>query len=204
MKRVTFSIFLLLVTTANILAQGTNKLEFYCNSGISFPAAPDEFTDYWRMGFNFGGGIGYSVTPNLTLIGYFDFNGFRFDDDKFLRDYGFSGYGISISGGEASIITFSGNLKATLQTRPSQVRPYFCGGIGLFKLSIGDVTVYGPGGSATAEGDSETAFSVLFGAGIDFAIGERMDLFIEGRYVIGFTEDESTQMFPIKLGIKFR
>ena len=204
MKRIIFSLFLLSVAIANASAQGTNKPEFYANSGISFPTGPDEFTDYWRMGFNFGGGIGYSVSPNLTLVGYFDFNNFRFDDDKFLRDYGFSGYGISISGGEASIITLSGNLKATLQTSPSSLHPYFCGGIGFFKFSIGDVTVYEPGGSATAEGDSESAFSVLFGAGIDFVIGKRMDLFIEGKYAIGFTEDGSTQMFPIKLGIKFR
>lgn len=204
MKKIIFGLFLFLASIANAFAQGTNKPEFYGNSGISFPIGPDEFSDYWRMGFNFGGGIGYPISPNLSLVGYFDFNNFRFDDDKYLRDYGFAGYGISISGGEASIITLSGNLKATLHTTTSSVHPYLWGGIGFFKLSIGDITIYGPGGAVSVEGDSESAFSVLVGGGIDFVIGERMDLFIEGKYVIGFTEGESTQMFPVKFGIKFR
>lgn len=187
-----------------LLVQRTNKLEAYGNSGISFPTGPDEFTNYWKIGLNFGGGIGYTVSPNFTLVGYLGFNNFRFDDESFLRNYGLSGYGISVSGGEASIITISGNLKIILQTNLSSVYPYFCGGIGFFKLSINDAIVYGPGGSSIVKGNSESTFSFLFGAGIDFVIGKRTDLFIEGKYVIGFTKGESTQMFPIKLGIKCR
>ena len=205
MRKIIFNIFLLLVTAVNVFAQEPNKVELYGNSGISFPAGPDEFSDYWKMGFNLGGGIGYPLTPNFVLIGYFDFNSFKFDDDAFLEDYGLGGSGLSVSGGEASVITLSGNLKINLQTSSSQARPYLIGGIGLFKLSVSDMTIYDRfGGFAKTEGDSETAFSVLLGAGIDFAVGERMDLFFEGKYAIGFTEDESTQVLPIKLGLKFR
>jgi len=204
MKRIIFSLFLLSVVIANASSQGINKYEFYANSGISFPMGSNEFADYWRMGINFGGGIGDSISPILTLVAYFDFNKFRFDDDKFLRDNGYSGYGISISGGGASIITLSGNLKATLQTSPSSLHPYFCGGIGFMKLFLDDVTVYWLGESATIEGDSESNFSVFFGAGIDFVIGKRMDLFLEGKYAIEIAEGEKAQIFPIKLGIKFR
>jgi hypothetical protein len=181
-----------------------NGIELYLNSGISFPSRPDEFADYWSAGFNFGGGIGHSVNPNLSLVGYFDFNDFGFDEDSLLRDYGLAGYGVLISGGEASSMTLSGTLKATLVTPPAKVRPYLCGGIGISWISISDVTIYYLGESATVPGESESAFSILVGAGIDFVIAKGMDLFIEGRYAIAFTEGESTAILPFKLGIKFR
>jgi len=204
MYKVILTLFLFPLIITSVSAQARYSPEFYGYGGISFPAGPDEFTDYWRMGFNFGGGIGVPVNPNLTLVGYVAYNTFRFDDDKFLRDYGFAGYGISISGGEASILVFSGNLKANLGPG-GQVRPYLCGGGGFFRLSLSDITVYAvTGESETVEGTSETAFSILLGAGIEIPIGARMDLFAEGGYTIGFTEDESTSMFPVKLGIKFR
>jgi hypothetical protein len=40
------------------------------------------------------------------------------------------------------------------------------------------------------------------GAGIDVALGGNIDLFVDGRYVVGFTEGESTQIFPVRAGIK--
>lgn len=196
----------LLLITQPTLAGTTGgvayKTEFYINSGVSFPIGPDEFSDYWRMGYNFGGGMGIPVSSNIILIGYFQYNSFRFDDDEFLQDWGLTGYGISISGGEASIMTISGTIKATLGQTPLPMRPYLCGGVGFFKLSIGDITVYDGYSSETAEGDSENAFSILFGAGVDFTIGGRIGLFIEGQYVIGYTEGESTQIFPLKVGIR--
>jgi len=204
MKVIIISTLLLLASATTAFGQGTNGLELYLNSGISFPSNPDEFADYWSTGFNFGGGAGYSVDPNLTLVAYFDYNDFNFDDERFLEDYGFTGYGISITGGEASSITLSGNLKVTLLPSPEPVRPYLLGGVGWTRISIGDVTIYGPGGSVTVEGESETAFSVLLGAGIDFTLTEGMDLFIQGGYSIAFTEEESTEIFPVKLGIKFK
>ena len=187
-----------------VSAQNENKTEFYINGGMTFPFAPNKFSDYWNKGFNFGGGIGYLINPNLSFVGNVNYNTFSFNDEEFLNDYGFGGYGITISGADASIITVSWNLKTSLQPITTNVRPYLCGGIGYFRLSKSDVTVSLIGESETVEGDSESAVSVLFGGGTDFKINENMDFFIEFKYTIGFTEGEKTTMLPLKLGVKFR
>lgn len=204
MRIIIISALLVLVSVTTAPAQDISKLEIYLNSGISFPLQPDEFADYWGVGFNFGGGVGYSINPNLSFVGYFDYNRFGFDEESLLRDYGLAGYGILITGGEASSMTLSGTLKASLLTPPAQVCPYLYGGIGTSWISIGDVTISYLDESITVQGESESAFSVLVGAGIDFVIARRMDLFIEGGYAIAFTEGESTGIFPFKVGIKFR
>jgi len=204
MKKVMIGIFLLLGVTVNVFAQGTSKFEAYGNAGISFPIGPEDFSKYWKMGFNFGIGGGYVINPNLTLITYADFNSFSFDGDKWLKDNGLGGYGISLSGGGISIYTFSENLKITLPTTQSPVHPYLCGGAGLFIFSVNDIE--SNDSTFTGKGYSENAFSVLLGAGADIAMGERVSLFVEGKYAIGFTKktDGNTQILPIKIGIKFR
>lgn len=175
---------------------GLKGPECFFNGGLSFPSGPSEFSDYWRTGFSLGAGLAVPVHPNVALTAYLDFNRFAFDVDKFS--------GVYMSGGEVSILTLSGNVKVNLEPRPAPVRPYFSGGMGLFSLSVGDMIVVGPYGWVTVPGDSEAALAILLGGGIDFAIGDRIDLFAEGRYAIGFTEGGNTQMIPVALGIRFR
>lgn len=167
-----------------------------------FLLPPDEFSDYWKVGFvNFGGGVGYSIIPAVSAVAYFDWNNFSFDGDKFAHDAGAGGM-VSIEGGNASIMLISGNIKAQVPT--GAVRPYFNGGAGLFLLSIDDVSVSGGGIVVDVEGDSENAFSINFGGGLDFTVAENVALFADGRYIIGFTEGESTSTFPIRVGVNFK
>ena len=205
MKRARMVIFLLLGMIVNVFAQKTSKFEVYGSAGISFPIGPENFSKYWKMGFNFGNGIGYSLNPNLTLITYFDFNSFSLDGDKFsqaLQNAGLVDPGTSISGGGISIYTISENLKMTLPTGQSPVHPYICGGEGLFELSAHNMK--SNNSELEGEGYSETDFSVLFGVGADIAMGERVSLFVEVKDVIGFTEDENMEIFPIKIGIIYK
>ncbi|HXG00393.1 MAG TPA: outer membrane beta-barrel protein [Bacteroidota bacterium] len=194
----------LLIFSSSSFIQEEGRAELYLHGGLSFPFQPKEFSDYWKMGFNIGGGLGYSFSPYLALVGHVDYNNFAFDEDGFLKDLGFSGLGIKISGGSASIFTVSGNLKATLTTTPHSVSPYFIGGIGFFSISISEVTVSGGGVSVRVEGDSESAFCVSFGPGIDISAAETVSILLEGKYVIGFTENENTTYIPLKAGIKVK
>jgi hypothetical protein len=185
-------------------AQQTVNPEFYASAGLSLATSPKEFRDYWPAGISFGCGIGFPLASHLGLVGFFDYSRFSLSDDKWLRDVGLSGYGITVAGGDASMMTFSGNLKVLAAPPDSPTAPYFSGGIGFFHVSTTDATLYGPGGYLTLEGTSDSAFAVLFGAGIDFALVDYVDLFVDGRYTVAFTETEATQLFPIRLGVKLR
>jgi len=205
-KSISFLIIISCLLSNNLTAQAQydNKTAYYINSGLSIPSAPDGFSDWYKVGFNFGGGISYPLTDVFSLRGYYAFNSFKFDEDPFLEDFGLSGLGIEIDGGSFTIIQGTANLKISLPTSPdSKANPYFTGGIGFMRSSIGDITATFVGGSLSQDGDSETAFSIDFGAGLDITINGKTALFFEGTYTIGFTEDESTQYFPIRIGIIF-
>jgi hypothetical protein len=137
--KVTFLAILLFAATA--LTQDEKKVTLSLGGGISFPSQPSLFSNYWKMGFNFGAGIGYPLSPSVSLVSLFDYNTFAFDEEGFLTDNGFGGYGISVSGGTATIISLLGNIKASLAQAPGSAAPYLLGGLGLFRISTSDVTV---------------------------------------------------------------
>jgi len=206
MKKIIISLCWGLIIISKVIAQQSEPVNFSVNSGMAFFVSPEEVTDYWSKGFILGAGLGIPFTPQLMLQVYFDFNNFKFDKSKYLRDYGFGTYGISISGGSITAITVAGNLKINLVSNktPSSVYPYLLGGVGLFRLSIGDMSVYDTSDVVIIPGEAESDFSVLLGLGFDIPVGEKINLFIEGRYIIAFTDGDNPQILPIKLGISFK
>ncbi len=196
---VTLSI-LAIFTTACIAQEVESPVTLYVNGGLAIPTNPQSFSDYWNMGFDVGGGLGYAFTPSVALTASFDYNRFGLNADKF----GVSGYGISITGGEASILTFMGNAKLSVPLESSPVTPYMLAGAGVFHLSINDVNVSGYGSSLTMSSDSETDFAVQFGAGIDIQAAEKTSLFLQIGYGLGFTKGDKTGEFPLKAGVAFK
>jgi hypothetical protein len=202
MDRVSIALVALLVVVLGsmLFAGNVGKYEFYLNGAIGLPMLPEEFSDYWKTSvLNFGVGFGYPITPIFSSTIYFDYGNFGFDGDKFAHDNDLSGV-ISVDGLNASIITITANFKAAVPT--GTVRPYLSGGGGFFFLSLGDGSVSGGGLVVPIEGDSEDAFGINVGAGIEFAAAKTVNIFLDGRYVLGFTEGESTGVLPIKLGVK--
>jgi len=202
--RTIISVFVsLLILSFASLSQEKNN-DFYIGAGLSFPSGPQIFSDYWKMGFNVGGGFGFPLSPSISLIGTIDYNNFAFDESGFLKALGYSNSGINVSGGSASIFTIDGNIKILLNTIPKSTTPYIVCGVGFFSLSTADVTVSGGGSSVRVSGDSESAFSIQFGAGIDIPAGEAMNIYIEGKYGIGFTKGENTAYLPLRAGIRMK
>lgn len=203
MRRI-FVIFFVLMITATLQAQKANSLVYYVNTGVAFPSSPDLFSDAWSTGFNFGGGLGKMINKTVELQGYFTYHNFSFDEDGLLSSLGASGVSLSVDGASASIITALANIKLRLQSNPEQkVTPYFGGGAGFFRISLGDASVSGPGGSIEVGGGSESAIGLAFGAGVDIQLSPRTALFFDGKYSIGFTDVESIQYFPVKVGLQF-
>lgn len=204
MYRITVTLLVIGLFAATAVGQEEKKATLSLSGGLSFPSQPRVFSDYWKMGFNFGAGLGYALSPFLSLSGSFDYNNFAFNEEGFLKDYGISGYGITVSGASATIISVLGNLKVSLTPAMESVSPYFLGGIGFFSVSTSDVTVSAGGSSATAKGDSESAFSVLFGAGLDIPAGEATKVFLQVAYGIGFTKVDNTNYLPLKAGVTLK
>ena len=200
--RITLLVIVIVLFSSMLFAGNQQKVGLYFNGALGLPMNPNEFSDYWKTSFlNFGAGLGYAFSPILSSNVYFDLGIFAFDGDKIAHEAGLGGV-ISIDGGSASIMTIFANIKAAVST--GTVRPYFFGGGGLFLLSVDDATVSGGGMVIPLEGASETAVGINFGAGTYFVVAKQLDLFLDGRYVLGFTEGESTGTLPIRLGVRVK
>jgi len=206
MKRllVVMTVFLLIFAQVSFAQGPARKATFLVNAGFAVPSAPEVFADYWKTGINVGGGIGFLLERNLQFQGIVEYNNFAFDEDGFLNALGISGSGVAVDGASASIVTASANLRVLLSTGSASTAAYLIGGLSFFRLSTSDATVSYIGNSVTIPGDSETAAGVSFGGGISFEMNPRLDLFVEAKYGIGFTEGESTQYLPLKVGLEFK
>jgi hypothetical protein len=207
MRVLTFTLLVIIAITSMAWSQTDKKTDLYLGAGITFPAGPQEFTDYWKMGFNAGGGIGFSLTPAASLIFTVGYAAFPLNESEILKKAGVPSYvNASIDGGTASALDLAGNIKLSLNPAPNRVAAYIVAGAGYFSLSFSDVKVsasyMGYSASETLTFDSESAFSTSFGAGIDIPAGETTSIFIEGRYSIAFTKGDNTSYVPLRAGVR--
>jgi hypothetical protein len=87
------------------------------------------------------------------------------------------------------------------------VTPYGILGLGLHILSMSDPKVtYGTNDVTQTVGlgkdYGETAFGINFGAGADFSFSG-FKAFFEFKYVLVFTKEKSSGMFPITIGFGY-
>lgn len=169
------------------------------SAGMAFPTSPDDFTKYWNQGVNLGIGLGYPIhsgTDNLVILSiYTDYNRFSFNSDKFLKDQGFSGYGIKLSGGEVEMMSILLDLKAFIKN-------FYVGvGLGIYNFKINDMKISAGSLSETVEGATESGFSIVYGAGIKIPFSKSFNLLLEAKSLTGYIEDEKQGCLLIGAGL---
>jgi opacity protein-like surface antigen len=196
-------VVLVLSTVSGSTAQTEppSKTHLLMSAGVSLPGSPQLFRDYWSMGFGGGAGIEYAIGPVASIGGSVEYNGFRFDSEKFLAQFGFGGLGVEVSGGNISAVVVAANVKAMLGTTPGVATPYLTAGMGIMSVSSSDVVVTYQGSSSKTSVDGETAFGITGGAGLEIPAGSAW-IFVEAKYGVGFTKGESTGIWPLRAGLK--
>jgi len=183
-----FQLFFLIFALV-IMVRAKGKNDIYMGGGISIPSNPKIFSDLWNASYNGGIGYGHKLFPALSVVFSLDYNNFTLDKGK----------DADIIGGSSSIVTISENVKFRLIPGTNTLSPYVLGGLGFFHLSQKNKTIEH---SIIAPGDSESAFFVQFGAGIDIPFSENDNVFIEAKYGIGFTKADNTMYIPLRIGLR--
>jgi len=157
-------------------------------------------------GWGYGGGAHLDVNLMMISLRFCgDYTTFAPDQDKYRNEVakvlGNAATGYSIEGGNVKILSANANLKWALLPLPI-VSPYLTGGIGLARMSTGDLTVKYQGASVGGFPEAPTETKTLFniGAGVDLKLAG-VALYIEGKYMWILTEGESTAYIPISVGI---
>jgi hypothetical protein len=129
------------------------------------------------MGYDFGAGVGYGLTQDLSLIGSLDYN-------QFLLAAGTPGVNKDIR-----FLGISGNLKATFLTQSNLTAYYATAGMGYCRQ-------WRPGRSADV-------LQLLLGAGMDVPAGRNVFAVLEGKYGICVQKGSDLMFASLKLGAKW-
>ena len=202
MKRIVLCL-MLCAFAGSAQAQGTRKLTVNFGLGPAFPVSPEGFTDLWNAGPTVGTGISYALTPVLAAMVILDFSMFTLNENKALQQVGIA-IG-DVAGGRITLLSGSINLKACVLPQATGIRPYLLGGGGIYRQSVGAIAwKFGDIIFPIELPESETTQMLQVGLGVDIPAGRKVELFIEGRFMIGFTEGDSRTTIPVRFGIKTR
>ena len=203
MKHFIMSIIVVISTATAIWSQTQKHNDLYLSGGVGVPSSPEAFSKNWSSGYIVGGGVGISFTKASTLIFLADYGSFPTDNENILNMFfGPSHSSASVSGGNISTLTISGNVKWPLFQYQMSAIPYIIAGVGYFSTSPNDMTVTGPNFTMTLSGKGKSAFFGSFGAGLDLAVSETANIFIETRYLLALTSVDNTCYIPIKAGVR--
>ena len=190
-------------------AQAQQKPIYFVTAGVAAPAS-NSLSDLWYPGIGLGVGAEVFFHPSLAVQGHINYVRFGFDEGKFKAENDALGVVSDTIGGEKHLFDAFVSLKytKTIDSDDLDVRavPYGVGGLGILSYSEVDIEVFEIGGQVFhVAGQSGTGFAINAGAGIDIRLTDRVHLFVEGRFEVGFTKGErgSTQLFPARVGISF-
>ena len=179
------------------------------HAGIAIASFEKSVKDYYGLGFQFGAQGEVSLMKFLSVRGSFDYNTFPLDKNKLVdqiaRDNGVAPSTLQMEGLTANILCINVSGLGKIPTA-GPVTPYGVVGFGLNFLTQTDPKLTYNGTDVTSQvfgkSESKTKFGLHFGAGSEFNLGG-IALFIEAKYVIVFTENESNGFIPITVGVNF-
>lgn len=180
---------------------------YYIGGGLTLPNNPDEFNEYWKMGFNASVGAGYYVPMiSSTIRIQARYNNFGFDKEDYLGYNGLSSVtDLSINEPAISVISVSLEAKYMTEDMDGDRATFLIGGVGIANVSSDDIVITNTStdDESIAPGiANETKFCVNAGIGMDYLY--RNILFTaEATFMVVFMEDERMSLVPITVGVVF-
>jgi hypothetical protein len=174
--------------------------------GWTIPFEPSEFSDYFKVNYNFGGGIAYAFPPgdagygevSLMLHYYnvlFTHTGFR------------TAMGLppttNVYGYQGDVFTSMVQFRGVFAKSKENIAPYFTTGIGFYHIALPELGIVG----STAplyDGFKKSAFGWSVGLGVDIPATDRLTLFVDGNFVLGITETNGHKLFATGGGIRYK
>jgi hypothetical protein len=205
MKR--FTIILLLVvfvlSLSSVFAQ-SRKPQIEVFGGVAVPLGPDDFKDYYKMGFSGHGQYVIFPSPKLGVSFGVAYEKFTFDGDKLLEDLGLADLGLDVTG-SASVIELGVGVRPYLTPVESNSQ-FFLFGMATYNFLKAEATVSYMGMEESIS-DDLNKFGLAAGAGLELPAGTSMNIILQGVFRFIFTsEDEmggTTQFVGITAGLAF-
>jgi hypothetical protein len=141
MRRYTF---LLIVLVVIIYQQGSAQVgevnRWHLAAGLTFPASPDQFYDYWKQGFQIAGGAEFSGQTRFIQLLTAEIDYFAFDQDRFLTRIGLGHTNTPVSGAGTYVFSLAYLIRYPFIEYTS-FRPTFFAGVGCANIYRSSATV---------------------------------------------------------------
>ncbi|MBN1782228.1 hypothetical protein JW948_13935 [bacterium] len=205
MKKYIFTVLIAIVAVPCF--SGTPR--YYVTAGVANPMAPEFMNANYLSGAHVGVMVGYPVMTRLECVADIAYNSGIFDSREFRTTLPAEDNENYIITGK-NIIFFSAMIKSKFMVSSPEEQKYFSylfAGAGLFRSRTGGVDwMYTGSESAGADGRigtrSRIAPGITFGLGIEFKV-ESTRILAEVGALTGFTDEESTVLIPLRVGLAF-
>lgn len=172
------------------------------NGNLSIPSGPAEFHNRWNPGVGGGLGAGLQVTPWVTVVAHADADFFALDEQALIEELNLD----SATGGAVSIVHAYIGARAHVTYPEPETRflPYLTAGFGIIRTREGHLDIVEQGSKTEFVTTTDISFAANAGFGVDIQATERIRFFTDIKAVLGFTDNEDTVYFPVRIGLSYK
>jgi len=174
---------------------------FYAHTGITKPAAPNEFLKSWVMGANVGLGLSLDLSKKVELITLFNYHHLTLNKRGVEDLYDASSLA-AIQGGPAAItnVQLKANFNFPNNSNPDVIS-YVYSAVGYSRFHQQEITIYEEDTNVSI--DSRTAHipALELGIGLHYLL-EGTSLFIEFGANLGFDDPDNMVYIPVRVGVR--
>jgi hypothetical protein len=199
------AIVIMLVSTSAISQTDSSTIktpEFSFSAGPVVPYLPYPFKNFWKAGYEINAGYGYTLSAGSwgygSIYGVVGYDRFPFDKSGLTTELKLNPNDV-IEGNATTALTIMAVAKGTFTKDKQAIAPFFTVGIGYMNVTSGEITF---AGVTARPKDTRGGVAYQVGIGLDVPVNEKVKLFAEGKFLMGFTSDPGRQYFPIVLGAR--
>ena len=227
MKQFLYLVAVLLIASAMVSAEGVSPV-FYGGAGIGTLVKPSGFVpfidlgigDVYKSGANFGGGLGFQLSPMFEIVGRFSYNTFSFDDEGLAEKaveameelVNIGTYTATVSGDKLQITEMIADVKLLIPVggESGTFRPFLLTGLGFanIKIEAWNMLVTNDLLGIVMTGGffeiSETKFLFNIGGGFDWMASPKVGIFADVRYAQVAMVGDPIGYVPVRAGLMFK
>lgn len=209
MKQALIVLSVVCITAFPLNAQHISNFDWLLYGGITYPYEPVEWEQNWKWGFSGGTGVSYRLSPHFAIDGNLDLFSFGFDEFAYGERNPPPVQGVRFIDGQTSFIgALTGSIRYYVLPHAKDVTPYVLAGGGPYYYYRDHmvVTVEDVDGLILSqdilEGTSHLGFMMHGGLGVELTSTENRSYFLEVRYGIGISSEDTVQFMPVRLGFR--
>jgi hypothetical protein len=171
-------------------AQVDTVHRWHIGAGAAFPAAPDQFYDYWHTGFQTSCGVELPSSMRFIQFISAEIGYFGFDQKRFLKKIGIENSKTSVGGSATYIFSLAYFVRYPF-IEYRRFRPTFFAGLGCADIFRSSATIEYPNAPTTQGGTNSIVLTIPLGGSIAVYEWGNKALEVSLTYTIGLSKKQT-------------